>query len=196
MQLVSGDALSAVSGREALHVARRVGNPSLLVRVLCNLAALSWLDDPDTARHELDEAVALVEAGASAHMLGFGSAVLARLRMQRGDLDGAREALRAAIVRGHEDSDPFILATALDRGIHVLEGLGLPEDAAVWAGAVVDGPLGRATFLPARERPLRSEAIDRLRRAIGEPAYGAAGDRGALMSDDDLVRHALAVLGR
>jgi predicted ATPase len=194
LQLVSGDALSEVSGREALRVARRVGNPSLLVRVLCNLAALSWLDDPDTARHELEEAVALVEAGASAHMLGFGSPVLARLRMQRGDLEGAREAVRAAIVRSHEDSDPFILATALDRGIHVLEGLGLPEDAAVWAGATADGPLGRATFLPARERPLRLEAIDRLRLALGEDPYGVAAARGALMSDDDLVRHALAVL--
>ena len=104
--------------------------------------------------------------------------------------------MRAAIVRSHEDSDPFILATALDRGIHVLELLGLPEDAAVWAGAVVGGPLSRATFLPARELPLRSDALHRLRRAIGEPAFEEASDRGARMSDDDLVRHALAVLGR
>jgi ATP/maltotriose-dependent transcriptional regulator MalT len=181
---------------EAPRMARGVGNPSLMVRVLCNLAALTWLDDPDAARQELEEAVALVEAGASAHMLGFGSPVLARLRSQQGELDGAREAMSAAIVRSHEDSDPFILATALDRGIHVLERLGVPEDAAVWAGAVVDGPLSKATFLPARELPLRADALHRLRRAIGEPAFGKASDRGARMSDDDLVRHALAVLGR
>jgi hypothetical protein len=102
--------------------------------------------------------------------------------------------MRAAIVRSHEDSDPFILATALDRGIHVLESLERPEDAAVWAGAVADGELRRATFLPARERPLRSEAMQRLRVALGEDSYETAAARGARMSDDDLVQHALASL--
>ena len=194
MQLVAGDSLHEATSREALLAARRLGNPSLLVRLLCNLAALSWLDNPDTARRELEEAVALAEVGASAHMLGFGLAILARIRTQRGDLDGARDALRAAIVRGREDSDPFILATALDRGIHVLEDLGRVEDAAVWAGAVVDGDLSRTVHLPARERPLRAQAIDRLRLELGEDVYAAAASRGARMSDDELVRHGLSAL--
>ena len=194
MQLIAGDALPEATSREALLTARRLGNPSLLVRLLCNLAALSWLDSPETARRELEEAVALAEAGASAHMLGFGLAILARLRTQRGDLDGARDALIAAIVRGREDSDPFILATAVDRGIHVLEDLGRLEDAAVWAGAVVEGALSRVGHLPARERPLRAQAIERLRLALGEDAYTTAALRGARMSDDELVRHGLSAL--
>jgi hypothetical protein len=163
--------------------------------VLCSLAALSWLDDPDTARHELEEAVALAEAGASAHMLGFGSPILAQIRIQSGDLDGARDAMRAAIVRGHEDRDPFILATALDRAIHVLSALGRVEDAAVLAGAVVDGALSIATALPIREQPLRLEALHRLRMALGDGAYAAAAARGARMSDDQLIRHTLDALG-
>ena len=100
----------------------------------------------------------------------------------------------AAIVKSHDDNDPFILATALDRGIQVLENLGRLEDAAVWAGAVARGRLSRATFLPAREVPLRLEALHRLRRAIGTHAYAEATTRGARMSDDALVRHALAAL--
>jgi len=194
MQLVAGDTLNEAASREALRAARRLGNPSLLVRLLCNLATLSWLDNPDAARHELEEAVALAEVGASAHMLGFGLAILARLRTRSGDVDGAREALRAAIIRGREDSDPFILATAVDRGIHVLEDLGRLEDAAVWAGAVVEGALSRAGHLPARERPLRAQAIERLRLALGEDGYAAAASRGARMSEDELVRHGLGAL--
>ncbi|MEO5839498.1 MAG: BTAD domain-containing putative transcriptional regulator [Acidimicrobiales bacterium] len=194
MQLVAGDALNEAASREALRTARRIGNPSLLVRLLCNLAALSWLDNPEAARHQLEEAVALAEVGASAHMLGFGLAILARLRTRGGDFDGARDALRAAIIRGREDSDPFILATAVDRGIHVLEDLGRLEDAAVWAGAVVEGALSRTVHLPARERPLRTQAIDRLRLALGEDGYAAAASRGARMSDDELVRHGLGAL--
>ncbi len=196
MQLIVGDTPDPSIGRHALHIARRIGNPSLLVRLLCNLAALSWLDDPDGARHELEEAVALAEVGASGHMLGFGWSILARLRVQRGDLDGAREAMKAALTRSHEDSDPFILSTALDRGVHVLEALGHLEGAAVCVGAVVDGPLRRAAHLPARERPLRRDVVDRLRRALGADGFDAATSRGAAMSEDDLLRYAFELLVR
>jgi hypothetical protein len=196
MQLVAGDDLNEATSHEALRSAHHVGNPSLLVRALCNLAALSWLDDPDSALRQLETATALADAGASAHMLGFGSAILARLRMQRGDVDGAQRALRSAIIRGHEDSDPFILSTAVDRGIHVLEDLGRLEDAAVWAGAVVEGTLSRAGHLPARERPLRVQAIQRLRRKLGDDVYAAAASRGARMSNDELIRHGLDALDR
>ena len=195
MQLIVGDAPPPAIAREALLEARRIGNPSLLVRQLCNLAALSWLDDPETARLELEEAVTLTQLGASAHMLGFGWSILARLRAERGDLEGARDAMRSAVAIGYEDNDPFILATALDRGIHVLADLGRPEDAAVWSGAVVDGALSRVAHLPARERPLRADAIGRLRAALGEQRYAAAAARGSGMSDGDLVRHALESLG-
>jgi predicted ATPase/DNA-binding SARP family transcriptional activator len=196
MQVVAGDELCAPTSREAIRVARHVGNPSLLVRTLCNLAAFTWLDDPDAAREELEEAVSLAAVGASSHMLGFGSSVLARLHMQRGDLDLARDALRVAIIRSREDSDPFILATTLDRGIHVAAQLGQPIEAATWAGAVVDGPLSRATLLPARERPLRVDALAGLRATLGDEAYVSAAARGARMTDADLVRHALTVLAR
>ena len=195
MQLIVGNTPHPAIAREALLDARRIGSPSLLVRQLCNLATLSWLDDPETARLELEEAVALTQLGASAHMLGFGWSILARLRAARGDLPGARDAMRSAVARAYEDNDPFILATALARGIHVLEQLGRPEDAAMWAGAVIDGPLSRVDHLPARERPLRAQAIDRVRLALGEDGYAAAASQGARMSDDDLVRHALGPLG-
>jgi hypothetical protein len=194
MQLIVGGASDATS-RESLLLARQIGNPSLLVRALCNLATLTWLDDPNFARSQLEEADALAAIGASAHMLGFGWAILASLRSRHGDRDGARQALRAAIHQSYEDSDPFMLSTALDRGIRVLEILGQNEDAATWAGAVVDGAMSRVVHLPARERPLRAEAIDRLRVSLGDDAYMAAAARGARMSDYDLIRHGLAVLG-
>jgi hypothetical protein len=195
MQLIVGNTPQPAVAREALLEARRIGSPSLLVRQLCNFATLSWLDDPETARLELEEAVTLTQLGASAHMLGFGWSILARLRAERGDLQGARDAMRSAIARAYEDNDPFILATALDRGIHVLDQLGLPDEAAVWAGAVVDGSLNRVAHLPARERPLRADAIGRLRAVLGEQRYEAAAALGSCMSDDDLVRHALGSLG-
>ena len=194
MQLIVGGTGTDATGRESLRLARQIGNPSLLVRVLCNLAALTWLDDPNVARNQLEEADALAAIGASAHMLGFGWPILATLRSQDDDREGARQALRAAIERCYEDSDPFMLSTALDRGIRVLENLGQIEDAATWAGAVVDGVLSRAAHLPAREHPLRVEAIDRLRRSLGEDVYTAAAARGARMSDYELIRHGLAAL--
>ena len=129
-------------------------------------------------------------------MLGFGWSILARLRADRGDLPGARDALRSAVARAYEDNDPFILATALERGIHVLDRLDLHDAAAVWAGAVVDGPLSRVDHLPARERPLQAYAIGRIRAALGEQRYIAAAERGSRMSDDELVHHALESLGR
>ncbi|MEO5839504.1 MAG: adenylate/guanylate cyclase domain-containing protein [Acidimicrobiales bacterium] len=89
MQLIVGNTPPPAIAREALLDARRIGSPSLLVRQLCNLATLSWLDEPETARLELEEAVTLTQLGASAHMLGFGWSVLARLRADRGDLHGA-----------------------------------------------------------------------------------------------------------
>jgi hypothetical protein len=84
-----------------------------------------------------------------------------------------------------------MLMVAFDRGISVLDSLGLAEAAAVLAGVVLRGPLAMLSILPQAERDDRAVLLDRVRTRIGGPGYERALAQGAAMNDTDAVTYAL-----
>ena len=174
----------------AKHAFRTTSRQTVIARaILCNLAALSWLDSPDTARRELEKAVTLAEVGASRNMLGFGLAIW-------------RGSVRSAAISTEPETpcEPQLREPRRQRSVHTRHG-GRPGDPRPPGprpargrrrlGRVVEGALSWVGHCPTGT-PLRAQAIDRLRLALGEDAYATAALRGARMSEDELVRHGSA----
>ena len=117
-------------------------------------------------------------------------AVRALVATREGDADGARAALREAIVTANDKGDLPALLTVLEYGIQVWARFGEPERAATVGGAAT-GPLGAFSSLPRYEVPHRDAALAQTRAAMGDAAYDAAVTQGAAMSVDEVVAAAL-----
>jgi tetratricopeptide (TPR) repeat protein len=175
----------------ALVLAARIGNPSELAAALWTASLTRARDDPDEALAFAEKSIALTRAGASGSVLGHVLPIRAQLLASHGDAAGAARDLREAITYSHDKGDKVMLMVAFDRGISVLDSLGLAEAAAVLAGVVLRGPLAMLSILPQAERDDRAVLLDRVRTRIGGPGYERALAQGAAMNDTDAVTYAL-----
>jgi predicted ATPase/class 3 adenylate cyclase len=187
--VVRGDAyrVRRDNAREALHLARELGNPSMLASALFNVAHAIWREDPAIARALLDESATLTQAGASGVVYGFVLGIRAQLRARAADIPGALEDLREAIAFSGDKGDRIMIDTSLDRGIVVLDAAGGLEAAAVVAGAVTAGRGAEFSSLPRHEISERRRTIERLRAELDPARYEDAFALGASMNPDAIV---------
>jgi hypothetical protein len=178
----------------ALALARRIGSPSELAAALWTASLTRVRDEPDDALAFAEESIELTRAGASGSVLGHLLPIRAQLRAANGDTAGAVRDLREAITYTHGTGDKVMLMVAFDRGISVLDSLGLTVPAAVLTGAVLRGPLAALSILPQAEREDRAVLLERVRTLIGRTAYERALAQGAALNADEAVTYALDAL--
>jgi hypothetical protein len=99
--------------------------------------------------------------------------------------------LREAITYSQDKGDKVMLMVAFDRGISVVDSLGLTEASAVLAGVVLRGPLAVLSILPQAERDDRAVLLERVRTLIGSAVYERAVAQGAAMNDNEAASYAL-----
>jgi len=148
-------------------------------------------DNPDEALSFAEQSIALTRTGASGATLGHVLPIRAQLRAQKGDAPGAARDLREAVTYSHDKGDRVMLMVAFDRGISVLDALGLREAAAILAGVVLRGPLAVLSILPPAERDDRAILLGRVHARVGRSVYEDAMERGAAMNDDEAVAYTL-----
>jgi len=192
MQTIGGVDLDTVRvvAADALRSAHEAGHPTSIANALFACGLSTWRSDPDRAAPLLDESIALMRAGTNALVFPLILAVRALVATREGDDEGARAALREAVVSAHDRGDVPALVTTLEYGIQVWV-FGDAELAATVAGAT-SGALSAFSSLPYYEAAHRDEALAIARAELGAAAYDLAAARGASMSLDELVAFVLS----
>jgi predicted ATPase len=183
-----GDRAARAEAEQVLREARALGNPTGIGNALHSFGWALARESPDEALAAFEEASSgLTTANDNLVMSAFG--MVAQLRARRGDRSGALEALRASVVSGHELGDRPQFVATIGWGVFVFSRFGQLEQAAVLAGALVDGPLAEISRFPGVAQSHEDPALTRVRSAIGTDAYRDAAARGAAMSFDDVVAY-------
>ena len=181
------------AAESALAVARELRHPTATLEGLHNFAHSVWRDDPDAPRRALDEAIALARTNAIWSHFPLVLGLAAQLRVVD-DPVGALALLREGVQWGHDAGGRLVLATALDRGIHILESCDQPLPAAMITGAVTQGALAGMSMISIAEQDDRAAALEQLKARLGAAELDAALTRGAAMSYDEVVEYTLTEL--
>jgi hypothetical protein len=195
--VIGGDAAQAREhADEAMRLARRARNPTLLV-------IAGYADGMAHARHDieralgsLDESLTAVAAGASDIVYAECLEQVSQLRLRVGDLAGSLDAVIEGGRFAAEIGNRHSFVTNLWYALELLAELGADE-----FGAVADGATGAgANAIPAR-LPITGEhaeghndAVAALRERLGDEAYDALHRRGLAMTYEELVEYATAEL--
>ncbi len=183
--------------RQAVASARRVGAPSLIAGALAACAQVH-LTNPEEALAAADESVRLVDAGAGDSVYGAALQTAALLRSGNKDAVGAAEAASAALQHtarsGNRSALPDSLAVA---AVVVARGGAQDFEATRLAGAL-NGPVLGAfpLFMGSGPRALYDRVLASAANALGQDAYEAARNHGAVMSFPEIVAYALDRLAR
>ena len=175
--------------------ARRLGNPTAIGN---SLHALGWSlsrESPAEALAVFEEAIAVM-AAANDNLVTSGLGMLAQLRARHGDRQGALKALRLSTVKGYEIGERAQFVATIGWGVYVLARFGHFEQAAVLAGALVDGPLAELSHYPGVARTHGDRALSPIEQALGADSYRVATARGAEMTYDEIVAFMLTEVDR
>jgi ATP/maltotriose-dependent transcriptional regulator MalT len=170
--LAPRDALS----REALAIARRLGDPDVLVYALAGRFCAIWgPDGVDEERRLATEAIAIAEQLPDRERLGEALMTKILIDMTAGDMDGAREALTRYRSHGERQGEPSILWYAM-----VLEAVFLLMDGRL---AQAEQLIEDAQKVGARVQAWDSEASYRLGIAMLRWEQGRIGEVEELIRD-------------
>jgi predicted ATPase/class 3 adenylate cyclase len=178
--------------RQALRVARDLGNPSLLTTALSAFAQVWWQDDPDASLAALDETIELMRSGTGRGVFASSLALAARIRVEH-DPAWALGALREAYVYSKSVGDQASIGNASDHAVHIFSVLGLTRAAAVLLGAI-EGPHAPLSSASAWEAEDRAQVSSQLRSTLGDVEYEVAIADGAAMGYDDIIDFALETI--
>ncbi|HXY95124.1 MAG TPA: adenylate/guanylate cyclase domain-containing protein [Acidimicrobiia bacterium] len=193
--MVPGDPRARLAAEEAVELARRLRNPSMLANALYGLAWGLFTTDPNAARLAVEESYDLVQRIQSGTGLnGSIAAMTAHLRARSGDLAGARAALRTAFEHYADTGDRPQLIAGLNRCVHVLLRSGDPDTAAVLVGVMSDGPLEAMNNFPGSRFAEDDRRLVELEAQLGTERYRAARAEGAALGFDEVVMLALGAL--
>jgi tetratricopeptide (TPR) repeat protein len=183
--------------QQALVLARRTRNPTVLTLASMALGWALSASDPEASRAAYEESIALSESGALGGGLSVALAHVAPLRLQAGDAPGAIDALLASITHCREIGERLSVVAALDSLVVVLTELGETEVPVVTAGVIHAEVFGPAIVIGSPEsRERRERCVALARDALGSAAYEAALARGAAMSDEEALAYTLTELDR
>ena len=170
------EARARAAAEELLHGARTLSNPSVLIQALRWFAGTRRPDENDDTIQALEQCLAHSRAVATPDNPDVvqALALLARLRAGRGERTPAIEALREAVVRGHDTGQVgVVLSWVLSYSVGVAADLDAPEFAATLGAALTDGPLAGMIY---RNPALtdRQAGFDHARAQLDLDRYGAA----------------------
>jgi hypothetical protein len=171
----------------AVALARASGRPSAISIAIFTQTVGTWRDDPAPAGPKIDEAIAISQAGGNAVVRGYMLALRAQIASVLGEHRDALAFLRASLIASRDKGDIPMLITSVAYSIQVMARAGLPDGAALAAGAAVDGPASFYGTLPAHELPDHEWAQARARELLGNERGDARRAVGASMTLDDVV---------
>ena len=173
LALPQDPAPGSTRGAEALRLAKESRHPTSIANALFVVALERWRGDPQGAGELLDEAIALVHAGANSVIYPVMLAIRALLCGRVDDVVGACRALHEGIALGSDKGDLPALASALDYGIQALISFGEAETAVTIRGALTDW-LSALSTNPRYEIAHRDEALHQARHQLGDADYEGA----------------------
>jgi hypothetical protein len=190
-----GDEAAVDYAREGVALARTINNPSALVNSLHALGMALARTSPDEALALLEEAVATNIPFGKLNLIGNAEALIAQLRVRRGDTPGALEALRLSVLHLDEVGDrPQFLGT-VDWAVVIFYWLKEDASVAVLAGVAIDGPLAALNNFPGVPQHGDS-ALSKVEARLGADRYRELVAHGAAMSYDDIVQFLLREIDR
>ncbi|HYF45020.1 MAG TPA: hypothetical protein VD926_02345, partial [Acidimicrobiales bacterium] len=158
----------------AMGAARKVGSPTLLVVATYAEGMAHLHDDPDRALGAFEESLALVADGASDIVYAETLEQVARLRLRRGDLAEAVDALAEGLRFAADIGNRWIYTACLWHGLEVFEAVGAHDLVAMAAGLSGPGgslvPVEMQTDDPSAARA-RDEVCRRARLELGADRY-------------------------
>jgi len=180
-----------------LAIARRIGAPTLLANALALHATHIFEQDPDEGLQSAEDAIRLVDAGASDTVHANAAFVVATVRSARGDARGAARSLRSAIERVVAQGRREVLAPLIRVAVLVLAANPSGFKPAATVSGAADGPiLGHYARLTNVTRDRYDLALVTVATGIGENDYAKAVHDGAEMTYDDIVTYTLDQLDR
>jgi predicted ATPase/class 3 adenylate cyclase len=175
----------------SLDLARRLQNPTALGAALHASAWVLQRDDPAAALAAAEQYLEKYSHGGVAMSVpGSVMALAGGLRARIGDLVGALELLREAVIVSRDQGARPQLAAALDWSLSPLIKVGRPEPAATFVGALTGGPLAEMGNFPDVDAA-RARILERLHVELGDDTSDALVARGAAMTYDEIVEYAL-----
>jgi hypothetical protein len=195
--MVPSDPGARVAAQEAVAVARRLRNPTLLANALYGLAWGLMATDPKGAHAAVEESYELIRGhGSSTSLFGSIATMTAQFRARSGDDAGARAALQAAFRHFADTGDRPQLIASVNRCIRVLIRSGDLDTAAVLVGVMNDGPLASMNNFPGSRMADDHPRLVQLDAELGTERYRAARAAGAALSYEEVVELVLGALDR
>jgi hypothetical protein len=102
--------------------------------------------------------------------------------------------LREAIDYSHEDADVSMIVGSACAAAIVFEAIGLPEPAAVLAGAVLLGTHSAVNVMAPASRMGLDQAVVKLRKHFGDDRYTEIASRGIPMAYEEIVAFARPIV--
>jgi predicted ATPase/class 3 adenylate cyclase len=193
LTLAGDDGRAQEHAKIGVHIARELGNPTMLAITLAGVGFAVVQQDPQAAIGAFEESIELTRAGASDVNLSGILAASALLGSRRGARSAAVRALREAIEHSREVGDRPTLLGNLTTGIELAANV---------------GAFGLAVLLAAKESSAGFNfigtqylidydgALARARDRLGAERYEELWARGTEMSFDQVVEFALTDLDR
>jgi len=189
---------ATAEGTRAVTAARQVGSATLLALALSSLSQTLLDQQPDAALTAAEESTRLVEGGAGDVAYSTASQNVALLRADRGDLAGAAEAIRHAVVYDARAGSRVLLAADVVIAAMVLGGRSDGRrPAAMLAGAVDAGVLGHLPVSFTMAHKARYDrAMTEVAAALGPDAYASDWASGAARTYEEVITDAVEQLDR
>jgi tetratricopeptide (TPR) repeat protein len=174
---------------KALAGARETGNPTALAFALYANALAVKHRSPAEAVAMFEEAVRMADSVGNDWFGGIARMELASTKARHGDLRGGFQDFIGVIDRWHRVGDNTQLRLAWRYLVSALADVGLADEAAILAGALLTNPRSVLTH-PHRQ------LLDELSGVLGAAEYTRLTVRGSVMSEPELVVSCLAAIDR
>ncbi|MCJ7439945.1 MAG: hypothetical protein MUP97_19575 [Acidimicrobiia bacterium] len=180
----------------ALRIARAIQNPYALAQALFAEGLARWPDDPEAGRVAFDDAIRLMRSGAGDATLDSALSRVSELRAEAGDRAGALDALADALRHSVEVTGRMGLSYTTSFSLRTFAALGAAQAAATVAGAVDHGALPVASIWQGKDAEAVALARQRIAAALTPAEIAACEQRGASMTEDEVIAFIHAEIDR
>jgi hypothetical protein len=180
--------------REALEIARRVGDPWVRLGPLINLGrALVAVQQCDVAKTHLHEAGELARELGDQVLESAALQTLGMAAMAEGSLGSAARHLEESLGLGESVGERVVAATTLEASAGLLAATD-PSRAARVLGAVEAHRQDHGAVREGVDQPAYERAVDVARAALGEASFAAAWADGRALRIEEAIAEARAAL--
>jgi predicted ATPase len=194
LAMLGRDDDARIASERAVALARAAGSRRILAHGLSSCAWALQRSDPAAALARIEEFLSMADDVPDAPIVQTVLAVGGGLRARLGDDVGALEWLHRAALATRDVGARPQLGALLDWSVNPLMKVGRPEVAAIFLGALTEGPLAEVSNYLFAGPYSRQRAIDGLRRRLGDADTDALVARGAAMTTDEVTAYAIEQL--